>query len=45
MGLLRIICWLPHSAAMAIGRALGRVAHAVGAERRAIVRRNIELSA
>jgi len=43
MGLLRIICWLPHSAAMAIGRALGRVAHAVGAERRAIVRRNIEL--
>ena len=43
MGLLRIVCWLPHSAAMAIGRALGRVVHAVGAERRAIVRRNIEL--
>jgi len=43
VGLLRIICWLPHSAAMAVGRALGRVAHAVGAERRAIVRRNIEL--
>jgi len=43
MGLLRIVCWLPHSAAMAIGRALGRLAHAVGAERRAIVRRNIEL--
>ena len=43
MGLLRIVCWLPHSAAMAVGRALGRVAHSVGAERRAIVRRNIEL--
>ena len=43
MGLLRIVCWLPHSVAMAIGRALGRVAHVVGAERRAIVRRNIEL--
>ncbi len=43
MGLLRIVCGLPHSAAMAIGRALGRVAHTVGAERRAIVRRNIEL--
>ena len=43
MGLLRIVCWLPHSAALAIGRALGRVAHRVGAERRAIVRRNIEL--
>jgi KDO2-lipid IV(A) lauroyltransferase len=43
LGLLRIVCWLPHSAAMAIGRALGRLAHAVGAERRAIVRRNIEL--
>lgn len=43
MGLLRIVCWLPHSAALAIGRALGRFAHAVGAERRAIVRRNIEL--
>jgi KDO2-lipid IV(A) lauroyltransferase len=43
MGLLRIVCWLPHSAAMAIGRALGRIAYAIGAERRAIVRRNIEL--
>jgi KDO2-lipid IV(A) lauroyltransferase len=43
MGLLRIVCWLPHSAAMAVGRALGRVAHSVGGERRAIVRRNIEL--
>lgn len=43
MGLLRIACWLPHAAAMAIGRVLGRVAYAVGAERRAIARRNIEL--
>jgi KDO2-lipid IV(A) lauroyltransferase len=43
MGLLRIVCWLPHSAALAVGRALGRVAYAIGAERRAIVRRNIEL--
>jgi len=43
LGLLRIVCWLPHSVAMACGRVLGRFAHAVSAERRAIVRRNIEL--
>jgi KDO2-lipid IV(A) lauroyltransferase len=43
MGLLRIACWLPHSAALATGRMLGRLAHTFGGERRAIVRRNIEL--
>jgi KDO2-lipid IV(A) lauroyltransferase len=43
MGLLRVVCWLPHSAALAVGRILGRVAHRIGGERRAIVRRNIEL--
>jgi KDO2-lipid IV(A) lauroyltransferase len=43
MGLLRIVCLLPHSAALAIGRVLGRLAHAIGGERRGIVRRNIEL--
>lgn len=43
MGLLRIICWLPHSAALAVGRVLGRAAHSIGAKRRAVVRRNIEL--
>lgn len=34
---------LPHSTALAIGRIFGRIAHLVSAERRAIVRRNIEL--
>jgi len=43
MGLLRMICWLPHSVALATGRMLGWLAHAFGGERRAIVRRNIEL--
>jgi KDO2-lipid IV(A) lauroyltransferase len=43
MGVLRLICLLPHRSALAIGRALGRLAYAVGGSRRAIVRRNIEL--
>ncbi|MDH3350265.1 MAG: LpxL/LpxP family Kdo(2)-lipid IV(A) lauroyl/palmitoleoyl acyltransferase [Gammaproteobacteria bacterium] len=43
LGLLRIICWLPHSAALAVGRGLGAFAHLIGGKRRAIVRRNIEL--
>jgi KDO2-lipid IV(A) lauroyltransferase len=43
MGLLRMVCWLPHSFALAVGRMLGRLAHAIGGERRRIVRRNIEL--
>lgn len=43
MGILRLICLLPTSAAMAIGRTIGRTAHALGGTRRAVVRRNIEL--
>lgn len=43
MGLLRLVCLLPHRAALAIGRLLGRLAHAAGGSRRAVVRRNIEL--
>jgi KDO2-lipid IV(A) lauroyltransferase len=43
MGLLRLICLLPHRVALAIGRLLGRLAHATGGSRRAVVRRNIEL--
>ncbi len=43
MGILRLICLLPFGLAMAIGRSIGRVAHALGGSRRAIVRRNIEL--
>jgi len=43
LGLLRVTCWLPHSAALAIGRGLGWFAHLIGGTRRAIVRRNIEL--
>jgi KDO2-lipid IV(A) lauroyltransferase len=40
---LRIICLLPHSSRLAVGRFIGKLAHAIGGERRAIVRRNIEL--
>ena len=43
MGLLRLACLLPHRAVLAIGRVIGRAAHAIGGSRRAIVRRNIEL--
>ena len=43
LGLLRVICWLPHRLGLGIGKLIGRVAHAFAAERRAVVRRNIEL--
>ena len=43
MGMLRLICLLPHTLSMGIGRLIGRAVHAIGGTRRAIVRRNIEL--
>ncbi len=43
MGVLRLICLLPHAWALAIGRVIGRLAHALGGSRRAIVRRNLQL--
>ena len=43
MGMLRVICLLPHRIALAAGAVLGRLAYRVGGKRRAIVRRNIEL--
>ncbi len=43
MGLLRLVCLLPHRMALGIGSLIGRLAHAAGGSRRAIVRRNIEL--
>jgi len=43
MGLLRLLCLLPHRAALATGRFLGQLAYKSGASRRTIVRRNIEL--
>ncbi|MEJ2256008.1 MAG: lipid A biosynthesis acyltransferase [Woeseiaceae bacterium] len=43
LGLLRLVCLLPHRAALAIGSGIGRLVHALGGTRRAIVRRNIDL--
>lgn len=43
MGLLRLVCLLPHRLALAVGRVLGSLVHMTGGSRRAIVRRNIEL--
>ena len=43
MAVLRLICLLPHRAALPVGRALGRLAHRASGSRRAIARRNIEL--
>ena len=42
LGILRLICLLPHAMRLAVGRTIGRLAHSIGGERRAIVRRNIE---
>lgn len=43
MGCLRLLVLLPHGASLAIGRLVGRIVHAIGGSRRAIVRRNLEL--
>ena len=43
LGLLRLICLLPYPVPLGIGRMLGRIAHRLAKERRAITRRNIEL--
>ena len=43
IGLLRLVVMLPHKLRLRIGFWIGRVGHRVGASRRAITRRNIEL--
>ncbi|MEO1204487.1 MAG: lipid A biosynthesis lauroyl acyltransferase [Pseudomonadota bacterium] len=43
LGLLRLVCMLPYRWALGIGASLGRLGHAIGGKRRAIVRRNLEL--
>lgn len=43
LGCLRLLCRLPNRTALAAGRAMGRLAHALAGERRLIVRRNLEL--
>lgn len=43
LAFLRFTCWLPYRWQIGLGRAIGRLAHGIGAERRAIARRNIEL--
>ena len=43
LGVLRLLCMLPHPVRLAVGRSIGRVAHRFAGKRRAIVRRNIEL--
>ncbi|HEX5765131.1 MAG TPA: LpxL/LpxP family Kdo(2)-lipid IV(A) lauroyl/palmitoleoyl acyltransferase [Woeseiaceae bacterium] len=43
LGLLRLVCLLPYRMQLALGKLLGRIAHRLAKERRAISRRNIEL--
>lgn len=43
MGVLRLLCLLPHSMALAVGRIFGRFVHRIAGSRRAMVRRNIGL--
>lgn len=40
---LRISCFLPYKAQISLGKAIGRLAHRVSRQRRAITRRNIEI--
>ena len=43
LGLLRLVCMLPHSMALTIGKMLGRITYLIAGQRRRIARRNIEL--
>lgn len=43
VGVLRLICLLPHRWTLAVGRGIGKLAHRFAGTRLAIVRRNIEL--
>lgn len=43
LGILRLICLLPHRLALGIGKGIGRLAHTATRSRRLVVRRNIEL--
>ncbi len=43
LAFLRMSCWLPYRWQIGLGKAIGRLAHRIGAQRRAIARRNIEL--
>jgi KDO2-lipid IV(A) lauroyltransferase len=43
LGLLRLSCFLPYRIQLGVGKAIGRLAHAIAGERRAIARRNLEL--
>jgi Kdo2-lipid IVA lauroyltransferase/acyltransferase len=43
LGLLRLSCFLPYRVQLGLGKAIGRFAHALGRERRAVARRNLEL--
>lgn len=43
LGLLRLSCLLPYRVQLGIGKAIGRLAHRLLGERRAITRRNLEL--
>lgn len=43
IGVLRLVCLLPHRPGLAIGRMLGRFAYLIAGSRRHIVQRNLEL--
>ena len=43
LGLLRVVCWLPHGGLLAVGRLLGRITFHFSGTRGAIVRRNLRL--
>jgi len=44
LGLLRLCCLLPFRTQIALGKSLGRIAHRIAGERRAITRRNLALA-
>ena len=43
LGLLRVVCWLPHRGLLVVGRLLGRITYHLAGSRGAIVKRNLRL--
>ena len=43
LGLLRVVCWLPHGILLRLGSLIGALAFRAAGKRRAIVRRNLSL--
>ena len=43
LGVLRVVCWLPHTVLLRLGNLIGNLAFRLAGRRRAIVKRNLRL--